>query len=64
MKCLATLTENQKNIDTDIVKIYLSQLISLTPILMNNSNEKTLQRNYLIILNHILHYTVLEPNVK
>lgn len=64
MKCLAALTENQKNIDKDIVKIYLSQLISLTPILMNNSNEKTLQQNYLIILNHILHYTVLEPNVK
>lgn len=64
MKCLAALTENQKNIDKDIVKIYLTQLISLTPILMNNSNEKTLQQNYLIILNHILHYTVLEPNVK
>lgn len=64
MKCLATLTENPKNVDKDIVKTHLSQFISLKSILINNSNQKSLQRNYLIIFNHILHHTVLEPNVK
>lgn len=64
MKCLTLLTENPKNIDKDLVKIYLSQFISLKTILMNNINEKSLQRSYLIVLNHILHYTILVPNVK
>lgn len=64
MKCLTLLTENPKNIDKDLVKIYLSQFISLKTILINNINEKSLQRSYLIVLNHILHYTILVPNVK
>ncbi|KAL4141348.1 hypothetical protein QTP88_004003 [Uroleucon formosanum] len=63
MKCLTLLTENPKNIDKDLVKIYLSQFISLKTILMNNINEKSLQRSYLIVLNHILHYTILVPNI-
>lgn len=61
MKCLTLLTENPKNIDTDLVKMYLSQLVSLQTIL---TNEKSLQRSYLVILNHILHYTILVPNVR
>lgn len=64
MKCLTVLTENKKNIDKDLVKTYLSQIISLNTILMNNSYGKSLQRNYLAILNHILHHTILVPNVK
>ncbi|CAI6350539.1 unnamed protein product [Macrosiphum euphorbiae] len=63
MKCLTLLTENPKNIDKDFVKIYLSQFISLKTILMNNLNEKSLQRSYLIVLNHILHHTILVPNI-
>jgi len=61
MKCLTILTENPKNVDTDCCKLYLSQLVSLKTIL---TNEKSLQRRYLIILNHILHYTILVPNVR
>lgn len=64
MKCLALLTENSKNIDKDIVNLYLTQFISLKTCLMDNSREKSLQRSYLSILNHILHHTILEPNVK
>jgi len=61
MMCLTVLTENPKNVDTDLSKLYLSQLVSLKTIL---TNEKSLQRRYLIILNHILHYTILLPNVR
>lgn len=64
MKCLSLLTENPKNVDKDHLKVYLSQLFTLKTILANNSNEKSLQRNYLIILNHILHHSILLPNVK
>lgn len=64
MKCLTLLTENTKHIDKDIVKIYLSQFISLKTIMTNNSNDKSLQRSYLTVLNHILHHTILIPNVK
>lgn len=64
MKCLSLLTENPKNVDKDLIKTYLSQLVTLKTILTNNSNEKSLQRNYLIILNHILHHSILLPNVK
>lgn len=64
MKCLTLLTENTKLIDKDIVKMYLSQFISLKTIVTNNSNEKNLQRSYLTVLNHILHHTILIPNVK
>lgn len=64
MKCLTILTENKNNIDKDFVNIYLSQIISLKTMLMNNSNGKSLQRSYLMILNHILHHTILMPNVK
>ncbi|XP_022163641.1 uncharacterized protein LOC111029096 isoform X2 [Myzus persicae] len=63
MKCLTLLTENSKNINKDLVKMYLSQFISLKTILMNNSNEKSLQRNYLTVLNHMLHFTILVPNI-
>ncbi|VVC32290.1 Armadillo-type fold,Armadillo-like helical [Cinara cedri] len=63
MKCLTVLTENKKNIDNNLVKTYLSQIMSLKTILMNNSGEKNLQRNYLKILNHILHHTILVPNI-
>lgn len=64
MKCLTLLTENPKNIDKDLVKTYLSQFISLKTIIMNNSNEKSLQQSYLTVLNHMLHCTILVPNVK
>lgn len=64
MKCLTLLTENTKHIDKDLVKMYLSQFISLKTIVTNSSNEKSLQRSYLTVLNHILHYTILIPNVK
>lgn len=64
MKCLILLTENPKNIENNLLKVYLSQFISLKAILMNSSNEKSLQRSYLTVLNHILHYTILVPNVK
>lgn len=64
MKCLAVLTENPEFIDPDFVEMYLSQFISFKTILMNNSNEKSLLRNYLVILNHILHHTILIPDVK
>ncbi|KAL5241549.1 hypothetical protein ACI65C_008959 [Semiaphis heraclei] len=63
MKCLTLLTENPKNIDKDLVKTYLSQFISLKTIIMNNSNEKSLQQSYLTVLNHMLHCTILVPNI-
>ncbi|CAH1714893.1 unnamed protein product, partial [Aphis gossypii] len=63
MKCLTLLTENTKHIDKDIVKMYLSQFISLKTIVTNNSNDKSLQRSYLTVLNHILHHTILIPNI-
>lgn len=64
MQCLTVLTENPKNICKEVVQLYLSELILLKTILMNNSNEKSLQRSFLTILNHILHHTILIPNVK
>lgn len=63
MKCLTLLTENPKNVDKNLVKLFLSQLLPLKTILMNSCNEKSLLRSYLIILNHILHHTILIPNV-
>lgn len=64
MKCLALLAENSKNIDKDIVNLYLTQFISLKTFVTDNSCDKSLQRSYLSILNHILHHTILVPNVK
>lgn len=64
MKCLAVLTENSKNIDYELVQMYLSQLISLKTILLSNSVDKSLQQCYLTVLNHILHHTILVPKVK
>lgn len=63
MKCLSVLTENSKNIDYELVQMYLSQLNSLKTILMSNLVEKSLQQSYLAILNHILHHTILVPKV-
>ncbi|XP_025200463.1 uncharacterized protein LOC112598268 isoform X2 [Melanaphis sacchari] len=63
MKCLALLTENTKQIDKELVKMYLSQFTSLQTIVMNSSNEKYLQRSYLAVLNHILHHTIFIPNI-
>lgn len=64
MKCLTLLTENPKNINEEIVKTCLFQFNSLKMALMNSLNKNSLQRNYLIILNHVFHHTVLLPKVQ
>ncbi|XP_050543375.1 uncharacterized protein LOC126906685 isoform X2 [Daktulosphaira vitifoliae] len=64
LSCIATLTENSKCIDEGSITFLLSSLIS--PFKEINkpylSCVGNIQRNYLFILNHCIHYTSLFSN--
>lgn len=63
--CIAILTENSKCIDEGFTTFSLSNLI--TPFKNINkpylSSFGNIQRNYLIVLNHFVHYTSLLHDV-